>query len=934
MMAEVRRHPLHLLALLGVILLAFALRVHDLDGQSMWSDEGLSLYRARQPLALALNNIITVDGIDTQDTNPPLYFLLLNLWRSAAGESVFALRFLGAALATLSVPLIYGLATAVYRRRVGVITAVFLALSPLHVWQSQMLRNYGLLLSLNLLAVYALFRFLLNPAAARRGRWLFLWAGASALGVYTHYFGFFVLAFGLACLVIFTLQSNRALWRSRWLWLGLAATLLIILPIIPIALARFQAGQQVDFFHTPLGDFLYHTLNVFSAGIVRGVIHPWWRVLPVGLLALLGLFIGWRINRRGTWLVTAYQIIPLGLLLLLSLINPLYNGARHLLIGLPPFLLLCAAGMVGGWERGAAGRGLRWGGLALGLLAIGLQINWLGRQFTDPDLRIDDVRGAAIYLSAVATLSDRLILHDTLIGFTFDYYYEGEAPWQAMPLYGQQRVDRVTAQFAAAGEQTAGRVWFLNNPTPRTGFPIDRLPAQAAAEWTHLATRTFPSLWLGVELAAYLPNPTYESLPEGAEEITAVFPPHLQLTGHQLPTTATAGEPRWLSLYWSALPPETSDYTVSLRLLDESGAPWQQSDLRLWNRPPSGSYPSDAALLRTDYEFAFPSGLPPGDYTLWLRLLDGANQPIPTPDGQIDISLGQIATQSGRDATALPPHTPQTARRGDVTLLGYRLSDAALRPGHLAPLDLFWQVRQTPEKGLLVRAELLSPAGQAIAAADAPLARADHPPAKWQPGEIFQSRLNLLIPATAVPEAHTLRLTLVDENGRSLGRPITLNSPLMVAAWPLVTELPPLSQPIGALFGDPAEIRLAGVDLPETAVRPGETLPLTLVWQAIEAPSVNYAVFVHLASEAGEIVAQRDGMSVNGFRPSAGWRPDEVIVDPHDLVIPPGTPPGVYTLLVGLYEPENWQRPLLTLNNQTLPNSQLPLAQITIEASE
>ena len=38
-----RRH----LPLLLLLMLAFALRLYDLDGQSMWSDEGLSLYRAR-----------------------------------------------------------------------------------------------------------------------------------------------------------------------------------------------------------------------------------------------------------------------------------------------------------------------------------------------------------------------------------------------------------------------------------------------------------------------------------------------------------------------------------------------------------------------------------------------------------------------------------------------------------------------------------------------------------------------------------------------------------------------------------------------------------------------------------------------------------------------------------------------------------------------
>jgi uncharacterized membrane protein len=76
----------------ALILLALALRLYQLEAQSMWSDEGLSLYRAQQSLADNLKGIIMVDGTATQDTNPPLYFLLLQAWRGMMGETVFALR--------------------------------------------------------------------------------------------------------------------------------------------------------------------------------------------------------------------------------------------------------------------------------------------------------------------------------------------------------------------------------------------------------------------------------------------------------------------------------------------------------------------------------------------------------------------------------------------------------------------------------------------------------------------------------------------------------------------------------------------------------------------------------------------------------------------------------------------------------------------------
>ena len=46
--------------MVAFMFVAFTLRVYQLDGQSLWSDEGLSLYRARLSLGENLSNIIVV----------------------------------------------------------------------------------------------------------------------------------------------------------------------------------------------------------------------------------------------------------------------------------------------------------------------------------------------------------------------------------------------------------------------------------------------------------------------------------------------------------------------------------------------------------------------------------------------------------------------------------------------------------------------------------------------------------------------------------------------------------------------------------------------------------------------------------------------------------------------------------------------------------
>ncbi|MBM3135635.1 MAG: glycosyltransferase family 39 protein, partial [Chloroflexi bacterium] len=97
--------------LIGLILLAFGLRVWGLGAQSLWWDESLSLYRAGQSLpAILSNQIVLTDGtnsVPTVDNHPPLYFLLLAATTRLAGNSEFALRFFSLAASVLLVPLLY-----------------------------------------------------------------------------------------------------------------------------------------------------------------------------------------------------------------------------------------------------------------------------------------------------------------------------------------------------------------------------------------------------------------------------------------------------------------------------------------------------------------------------------------------------------------------------------------------------------------------------------------------------------------------------------------------------------------------------------------------------------------------------------------------------------------------------------------------------------
>lgn len=113
---------------------------------------------------------------------------------------------------------------------------------------------------------------------------------------------------------------------------------------------------------------------------------------------------------------------------------------------------------------------------------------------------------------------------------------------------------------------------------------------------------------------------------------------------------------------------------------------------------------------------------------------------------------------------------------------------------------------------------------------------------------------------------------------------------------------PNIPHPQNTYLGD--HITLLGYDIAPRQVHPGQTIHLTLYWQATAPISHSYTVFTHLISPDGELVAQQDNMPVNGTVPTTCWRPGEIIVDRYEITAPAEVPPGNYRLDTGLYR---WQ---------------------------
>ncbi len=98
------------------------------------------------------------------------------------------------------------------------------------------------------------------------------------------------------------------------------------------------------------------------------------------------------------------------------------------------------------------------------------------------------------------------------------------------------------------------------------------------------------------------------------------------------------------------------------------------------------------------------------------------------------------------------------------------------------------------------------------------------------------------------------------------------------------------------------KVRLLGYGLTPSTLYSGETLHLSLYWQALAKMEKDYTVFTHLRDKEGRIWGQKDNFPAGGTRPTSGWLVGEIVVDEYDIPVRGDAPPGDYTIEIGMYD--------------------------------
>lgn len=309
----------------------------------------------------------------------------------------------------------------------------------------------------------------------------------------------------------------------------------------------------------------------------------------------------------------------------------------------------------------------------------------------------------------------------------------------------------------------------------------------------------------------------------------------------------------------------------------------------------------------------------------WLRLTAPAEGESPNRTLVVPVRCGVLALSSfllvvsaaapwAWIAPAYRPPSPLTETQiasipnplsidyGDqMRLLGYELKVSAVQPGESLYLTLFWEALKPMKRDWSVFVHLNDPV------IDAPVAQRDMyvgqgllATSLLRPGVRIANHYKISVPETTYsPIEAKLVVGLYDyENGQRLlaeGQEAIIIS--TIAITPSDESQHP--NPVYYNFGD--RIALVGYQIEPRRLRPGQTLRLSLVWQALREMDTNYTIFTHLRDledPSNRIYAQQDAQPPGG---TTTWKAGQVVRADYELILAEDTPPAVHEIEVGIY---------------------------------
>jgi hypothetical protein len=512
---------------ISATVLALLLRLWGLTQQALWTDEVESLKLVVQPGADPLYVI-------THNFHGPLHKALLWGWVSLLGVGDYTARLLSVVIGTLTVPLTFVTARRWLGENAARAAAFLLAINPFHIWYSQEVRGYVLLIAFGVLGVAAML-------AEVRGRSL-----RSALALYGTSLGACLSSFGGFFLIATSgLMALVAGWRRGYPVRRFVVVHLLVVASLATYLGEFGSTVDPDAIvgigeveeedllrgsHTfsPLAPL--HSLFAYSVGLTVGpsinemhrslafeTFRP--HLIPIALSAIvfgLSALVGVRRACRRPELcgvLVLWVAVPIAATALLALVNLKVYNVRYPSVGFVPWVLLVAMGLVS-----LRGRILRVGAWAavLGLTALSLH-----GLHGDPRYARPDARAAAELILREGRPGDRILNYTVVEPFRYYYAWLGGGDLEIHHLLGwhfrRGRFDPYMEELASC----EGRLWVVRH----RGWYVDprgKTKAALDANLEHLGAWRFTDLPVDLYACTGAPSRADEDVeaPAGAGDST------------------------------------------------------------------------------------------------------------------------------------------------------------------------------------------------------------------------------------------------------------------------------------------------------------------------------------------------------------------------------------------------------------------------------
>jgi mannosyltransferase len=448
-----------------------------LDTHGLFLDESVSATLATAPWH-RFANVVT-----HREANMALYYLLLRGW-VVFGHSEIALRSLSVIIAVGALWMVIVLARRLFGRRAALVAGLLFAVNPLFVQFAQDARGYSLALLFVSASCYFFVRGVHQDDPPPRFCWT-AFTLVTALAAYCNFWAALV-PVGEALSLAF-LPPGRIPWRRIW-----SSAIALVVLLVPLALliestdsagVNWASGSSAGRLFTHIRSAVPHV--VLDAAVLVVVVVVVGGIVVARRRPQIGAVFGrqWPLFFTLCWLV-----VPVGAVVLLSLVDKPLLVIRYLMVSLPAAVLLAAVAV----DRLAslARRGARI--MAGALLVILVAASAVGVAQWYSQGGPDDFRPAVALIADRAQPGDGILIFAPYERIPVEWYMADKpatertvhpvypaTAWGVDPLYfdGNVQLPSHAVEEAASKFQ---RIWLVSATADLSLYPTEAASVEAA----------------------------------------------------------------------------------------------------------------------------------------------------------------------------------------------------------------------------------------------------------------------------------------------------------------------------------------------------------------------------------------------------------------------------------------------------------------------